>query len=42
MNAVFVELDHLLNINNTVKNSNKEKYEIKSLEEALFLEEVEH
>lgn len=42
MNAVFVELDHLLNINNTVKNSNKEKYERNSLEEALFLEEVEN
>lgn len=42
MNAVFVELNQLLNFNNAINQSNEQKFENIMLDKGLFLEEVDH
>ena len=42
MNAVFVELNQLLNSNNVINQSNEQKSENILLDKGLFLQEVDH
>lgn len=42
MNAVFIELNQLLNSNNVINQSNEQKSESILFDKELFLQEVDH